>query len=336
MGLFSCHKKSSILVTEFEPNITEPRLFTNDELAAATSDYSSAAFLGRGSHCSVYRATLDGGALLAAVKRPTPSDEDSVNHHTNNEIFILSSVPYSNLLVNLCGCTPPSLTNPSAAVVELMTGGSLHDLLHHPFKPPPAWPQRFRLALRAAEAVAHLHSLESPVIHRDIKTANILIDGSGNARLGDFGLAVKLPSAAKPAGTIGYIDPTYISAKDISFKVDVYSFGVVLLEVVSGRRAIDVQSPGSGGMGDNADSGGENRRGSGWEGESRRCWRSEGGGGAGDEVRVSSGGEQAVHGRGGGTVARRREKSEVATCQVAAASPPRCCVVKATPSCRCH
>ncbi|XP_020590989.1 serine/threonine-protein kinase-like protein At1g28390 [Phalaenopsis equestris] len=122
-----------------------------------------------------------------------------------------------------------------------MPNGSLDDLIHRSPSTFPL-PLRIRLALRAATAVASLHRLRPPVLHRDIKSSNILIDGEGRARLADFGLAVRgLPSEAAPAGTIGYLDPAYSSPRDLSVKTDVYSFGVVLLELISGRRAIDVE-----------------------------------------------------------------------------------------------
>lgn len=225
------------------------RLFTQEELESATSGFSPSTLLGRGSHGSVFLAKLDNGRLLAAAKLPAPpplqDPTTSPSSFTANEISLLSSLPASPLLVNLVGRT--SAAEP-IAIVEFMPNGSLDDLIHRPsFQTPSTFPLRIRLALHAATAVASLHSLRPPVLHRDIKPSNILLDSEGRARLADFGLAVRgLPSQAAPAGTIGYLDPAYSSPGDLSVKTDVYSFGVVLLELISGRRAIDVEySPAS-------------------------------------------------------------------------------------------
>ncbi|MQL74817.1 hypothetical protein Taro_007174 [Colocasia esculenta] len=140
-------------------------------------------------------------------------------------------------------------------VVEYMPNGTLYDLLHsNPH--PPGWGRRLRLALQTAKAMHALHSSDPPVIHRDVKSANVLIDAHFNARLGDFGLALRTadgsnglssssPSSASlrstpPAGTLGYLDPGYITPENLSTKTDVFSFGILLLEIISGRKAIDV------------------------------------------------------------------------------------------------
>ncbi|PKU59758.1 serine/threonine-protein kinase-like protein At1g28390 [Dendrobium catenatum] len=225
------------------------RLFSREELNSATSGFSASTLLGRGSHGSVFLAKLDNGRLLAAAKLPAPpplqDPSTSPSSYTANEIAVLSSLPASPLLVNLLG---RAATADPIAIVEFMPNGSLDDLIHRPIHHPPfPFPLRLRLALRAATAVASLHALHPPVLHRDIKPSNILLDANGRARLADFGLAVRgLPSTAAPAGTIGYLDPVYLSPGDLSVKTDVYSFGVVQLELLSGRRAIDVEySPAS-------------------------------------------------------------------------------------------
>lgn len=98
-----------------------------------------------------------------------------------------------------------------------------------------------------ARAVQHLHSSNPPVIHRDIKSSNVLIDGENNARLGDFGLALRghvedvKVKCTPPAGTMGYLDPGYLAPGDLSTKSDVFSFGILLLEILSGRKAIDMR-----------------------------------------------------------------------------------------------
>ncbi|KAE9457367.1 hypothetical protein C3L33_10730, partial [Rhododendron williamsianum] len=131
-------------------------------------------------------------------------------------------------------------------VFEYMPNGSLHDLLHARPKPL-LWSTRVRFALQVARAVQHLHSSNPPVIHRDIKSSNVLIDGENNARLGDFGLALRghvedvKVKCTPPAGTMGYLDPGYLAPGDLSTKSDVFSFGILLLEILSGRKAIDMR-----------------------------------------------------------------------------------------------
>ncbi|CAL9128113.1 unnamed protein product [Musa acuminata var. zebrina] len=224
------------------------RVFTYEEIHAATSGFSASALLGRGSHGSVYRASLDQGRLLAAAKLPSLAFASSGSPSaTDAEIDLLSSLPRSPLFVNLVGATPASGPSPRIPVVDLMPHGSLYDLLHDPLRPSPPFSRRLRLALRSAAALAQLHSLR--VVHRDVKPANLLLDAKGRTRLADFGLAIRLPlpggdedrSLPPPAGTMGYLDPGYVRPVDASTRTDVYSFGVLLLEVLSGREAIDVE-----------------------------------------------------------------------------------------------
>ncbi|KAG1366579.1 serine/threonine-protein kinase-like protein [Cocos nucifera] len=239
MGLFCCGKDTTALATTTTTTTSNKlRIFRHEELETATAGFSPSALLGRGSHGSVFLASLDGGRLLAAVK--VPSDDDYSTFDT--EIALLSSLPRSPLLVNLLGATPAAGPAPRIAVVDLMPLGSLHDHLHHPLRPPPPWPSRLRLALHAAASLAALHALQPPVAHRDVKPSNLLLDADGRTRLADFSLAVRLPppQALPPAGTIGYLDPSYLRPTDLSTATDVYSFGVVLLEILTGRRAIDV------------------------------------------------------------------------------------------------
>ncbi|CAL4893330.1 unnamed protein product [Urochloa decumbens] len=223
--------------------------FDYAELEAATSHFADAALLGRGSHGAVYKAVLPSGRAVA-VKRPSPRRPE-----VDNEIRILSSLRGPRL-VNLLGFSDPgpgAAPNAPAArllVVEYMPNGTLYDLLHSNPRPP-GWPRRLRLALQTARALRALHDADPPVIHRDVKSANVLLDANLDARLGDFGLALRVPKATganaaaaatpAPAGTLGYLDPAYVTPESLSTKTDVFSFGILLLEIMSGRKAIDVQ-----------------------------------------------------------------------------------------------
>ncbi|XP_057490846.1 serine/threonine-protein kinase-like protein At1g28390 [Actinidia eriantha] len=257
MGFLSCNAESSIATCDpynweltrtrkLKHNSNKPnnkhfeiREFAYSDLKSATDSFAAESFLGKGSHGSVYRASLDGGKLVAAVKRTTTATTPD----TENEIDILSRVR-SPRVVNLLGFSV-DLNERKLIVVEFMPNGSLYDLLHKSNKPP-GWGRRVRFALQVARAVQHLHASNPPVIHRDIKSSNVLIDGDGNARLGDFGLALTghvedvRVKCTPPAGTLGYLDPGYLAPGDLSAKSDVFSFGILLLELISGRNAIDM------------------------------------------------------------------------------------------------
>ncbi|KAE8731281.1 Serine/threonine-protein kinase-like protein [Hibiscus syriacus] len=259
MGRLSCNAVSAIAVCDpynwnyyrrkksnkKEPgnttNNVEIRRFRYTDLLSATDDFSSDNFLGRGSHGSVYRAVLDNGKLIAAVKRT----KANCNSPADNEIEILSRV-YHPHLVNLIGYTSDTFCGNKLIVFEYMPNGSLYDLLHSSSVRTPGWSRRVRFALQVAKAVQALHSANPPVIHRDIKSSNVLIDRNWSARLGDFGLALRghvedvRVNCTPPAGTLGYLDPGYLAPSDVSTKSDVFSYGILLLEIISGRYAIDL------------------------------------------------------------------------------------------------
>ncbi|XP_058077362.1 serine/threonine-protein kinase-like protein At3g51990 [Magnolia sinica] len=234
--------------------------FNYSDLEAATDGFSAQKLLGRGSHGCVYKGVLRGGRLVAVKKpsRPTAHAQNPTTQFSSaaaadtneveNEIAILSKIR-SPRLVNLVGFTPTPTrdSGPSSRllVVEFMSNGTLFDVLHSSQRPP-GWGRRLRLALQTALAIDTLHSSIPPVIHRDIKSANILIDRNFNARLGDFGLALRCHAddfrlrSTPPAGTLGYLDPCYVTPDNLSTKTDVFSFGILLLEIISGRKAMDV------------------------------------------------------------------------------------------------
>lgn len=215
-------------------------LFTYKELEIATRSFGGERFLGRGSHGSVYKGVLKGGKLVAVKRLWCGLKDESA---FVNEIEILSKM-HSPGLVNLVGISQHSKER--LLVVEFMANGTLYDILHCNPKPP-SWSRRVHIALQTAKAIQALHNAYPPVIHRDVKSSNVLIDDNWNARLGDFGLAlrghlndIKL-SSTPPAGTIGYLDPAYATPADLSTKNDVFSFGILLLEILSSRKAIDVR-----------------------------------------------------------------------------------------------
>nr|KYP67967.1 Serine/threonine-protein kinase-like protein At3g51990 family [Cajanus cajan] len=211
----SCRAESAVSTSnsvkekEKEKNI-KIQEFEYSDLEAATNGFSERKLLGKGSHGYVYKAVVRGRPV--AVKRP--SRPHQMTNEVDNEIDILSKIQ-SPRLVNLVGFTSND-SKDRLLVVEFMSNGTLYDVLHSSPRPP-NWGRRIRLALQTAKAIDILHSSTPPVIHRDIKSANVLIDRSYNARLGDFGLALR-----------GHVD---------DYKL---SFGILLLEIISGRKAIDI------------------------------------------------------------------------------------------------
>lgn len=250
MGYLSCNTESAIATCDsYNWNLKKNRKknthkpfkiteFSYNDLHSATNAFSKDNLLGKGSHGYVYKAQLHQYKLIAAVKKSKCN-----NSPAENEIEILSRVNHPRL-VNLLGYAIDSKQN-KLIVVEFMPNGSLYELLHSSAKPP-NWTRRVRFALQIARGVHFLHCSNPPVIHRDIKSSNILIDRSFSARLGDFGLSLRghvedvVVKSTPPAGTLGYLDPAYLAPGDLSTKSDVFSFGILLLEIISGRNAIDV------------------------------------------------------------------------------------------------
>ncbi|TKY71382.1 Serine/threonine-protein kinase protein [Spatholobus suberectus] len=223
--------------------------FDYEELVKATENFNPRRMIGKGSHGMVYKGVVLKDKRMVAVKKPSEGLQSlDDNSKLENEIRVLSSLGESPHVVNLLGTSTRSLkkNKQKLIVMELMPNGSLHDWLHAatnktPPTPTPTWPKRVEIAMQIARSVQFLHEGKPRVIHRDIKSSNILFDSHWNAKLADFGLAVKgVDPVSQPAGTIGYLDPCYTTPDKLSTKNDMFSFGVVLLEIVSGRKAIDV------------------------------------------------------------------------------------------------
>ncbi|KAL2635088.1 hypothetical protein R1flu_006567 [Riccia fluitans] len=244
--LFSCRSGSGVMICnscEAEPKPVHVRVFKRWELEEATDHFSEQHLLGKGSHSSVYKGTLGDGRVVA-VKRPTTGRRSMQDMSSfDNELEIMSKLKHRHL-VNLIGYSTESPEK--LLVMEYMGNGSLYELLHCRSEPL-SWPLRVRMALQAAKAISALHSASPPIIHRDIKSSNILVDSAWNAKVGDLGLALRghledvVRQRTPPAGTMGYIDPQYETPAQLSTKSDVFSFGILLLEIISGRNAIDVR-----------------------------------------------------------------------------------------------
>ncbi|KAJ0972084.1 hypothetical protein J5N97_020043 [Dioscorea zingiberensis] len=222
------------------------------ELEKATSDFSQRNLIGRGGFGVVYKGVLADGSPVA-VKRVLESDFEG-DEEFRNEVEIISHLRHRNL-VPLRGCciTNDADDRQRYLVYDLMPNGSLDD---HIFvddhkRPKLSWPQRKSIILDVAKGLAYLHYGVKPAIyHRDIKATNILLDGEMRARVADFGLAKQSREGqshltTRVAGTHGYLAPEYALYGQLTEKSDVYSFGVVILEIMSGRKALDTSSTSS-------------------------------------------------------------------------------------------
>eukprot|EP00253_Pinus_taeda_P009510 PITA_09510 len=237
------------------PNPTKSRVFTLEEMIAATQTFSRE--IGRGGFGSVFLGKLPQGIDIA-VKVLSQSSQQGV-HEFLNEVDLLSRIHHRNLVSLLGYCNE---SREVMLIYEYMSGGIKRSYAYlritnmGSFPDPSAhhsklnWITRLKIALDAAQGLEYLHVGCAPkIIHRDIKTANILLDNDLNGKLADFGLskmttdgeATHVTTAVK--GTAGYLDPEYFHTQMLTEKSDVYSFGVVLLEIVCGRQPIDLKLP---------------------------------------------------------------------------------------------
>ncbi|XP_073274543.1 serine/threonine-protein kinase-like protein At5g23170 [Primulina huaijiensis] len=218
--------------------------FEFEELEAATANFSPSNFISKGSHGRVYRGVLNNGKHVAIKKKSSCLQNVQDSSKIENEARMMSSLCPNTCLVDFLGIGHDGSNN-KLIVMEHMPNGTLHELLHSRVMPPPTWRKRLDIALQVANGARFLHeSNQPPIIHRDIKSTNILLDSNWNAKLADFGLSVRLEgdnNATLPAGTIGYLDPNYNTPGKLSTKIDVFSYGVVLLELISCREVMDVR-----------------------------------------------------------------------------------------------
>ncbi|XP_057453645.1 U-box domain-containing protein 35 isoform X2 [Lotus japonicus] len=223
-------------------SVLQYRKFTWDEIVSATSSFSEDLKIGMGAYGVVYKCTLYHTTVAVKVLHPNGNRQSK---QFQQELEILSRIRHPNLLLLLGACP-----DHGCLVYEYMENGSLEDrLLQKNSTIPIPWFERFRIAWEVASALAFLHSTEpEPIIHRDMKPANILLGRNLVSKIGDIGLSTVLSSDSlstmykdsEPVGTLCYIDPEYQRTGLISPKSDVYAFGIVILQLLTAKSAMAV------------------------------------------------------------------------------------------------
>ncbi|XP_020081619.1 LRR receptor-like serine/threonine-protein kinase ERECTA isoform X1 [Ananas comosus] len=216
-------------------------LHVYEDIMRMTENLSEKYIIGYGASSTVYKCMLKNCKPVAIKRLYSHYPQSSKEFET--ELETVGSIKHRNL-VSLQGYS----LSPSGNLLfyDYMENGSLWDLLHGPTKKKKLdWDTRLRIALGAAQGLAYLHHDCSPrIIHRDVKSSNILLDKDYEAHLTDFGIAKSLcvsktHTSTYVMGTIGYIDPEYARTSRLNEKSDVYSYGVVLLEILTGKKAVD-------------------------------------------------------------------------------------------------
>ncbi|KAM7486433.1 hypothetical protein LguiA_002442 [Lonicera macranthoides] len=244
---------------KFNPSSSLPlenlsRRFSLDEILAATHDFDDSLVIGQGGFAKVYKGEIDNGAHTVAIKRMKPMlKEDAPEFRT--EILMVSKFRHIHL-VSLIGYCESE--NEMILIYEYMARGTLEDNLHKIGTSgnnnlPLSWVQRLKICIGAARGLDYLHTgtgIHHRVIHRDVKSSNILLDENWAAKISDFGMSKIGPAnqsdthvSTRVVGSFGYLDPDYAFTGSLTRKSDVYSFGVVLFEVLCGRPALDRRLP---------------------------------------------------------------------------------------------
>ncbi|PON64178.1 Mitogen-activated protein kinase kinase kinase [Parasponia andersonii] len=226
--------------------------FTFKELKIMTENFRPDNMLGGGGFGSVYKGFINDDLreglphLPAAVKVHDGDNSHQGHREWLAEVIFLGQLSHPNLVKLIGYCCEDEHR---VLIYEYMARGSVENNLFSRVLLPLPWSIRMKIAFGAAKGLAFLHDAEKPVIYRDFKTSNILLDQEYNAKLSDFGLAKDGPEGDKShvstriMGTYGYAAPEYIMTGHLSSRSDVYSFGVVLLELLTGRKSLDKSRP---------------------------------------------------------------------------------------------
>ncbi|XP_031275101.1 receptor protein kinase TMK1-like [Pistacia vera] len=241
---------NAVLTAASRWSINGDEFATIQVLRNVTNNFSEENILGKGGFGTVYRGELHEGKKIAVKRMESGVVSEQGLAEFKSEIEVLTKVRHRHLLALLGFCLDE---NERLLIYEYMPMGTLSK---HLFKwkeeglKPLEWPRRLTIALDVARGVEYLHGLaHQSFIHRDLKPSNILLGDDMKAKVADFGLVRLVPDNGKHsietrvAGTFGYLAPEYVETGRATIKVDVYSFGVILMELITGRKAVDASDP---------------------------------------------------------------------------------------------
>ncbi|XP_024033685.1 calmodulin-binding receptor-like cytoplasmic kinase 3 [Citrus clementina] len=217
------------------------------QVVKATRNFSPSLRIGEGGFGTVYKAQLEDG-LLVAIKRAKKEQFENLQTEFSSEVELLSKIDHRNL-VKLLGFVDKG--NERLIITEFVPNGTLREHLDGQYGKTLDFNQRLEIAIDVAHGLTYLHLYaEKQIIHRDVKSSNILLTESMRAKVADFGFARLGPMdsdrthiSTKVKGTVGYLDPEYMKTYQLTTKSDVYSFGVLLLEILTGRRPVELKRP---------------------------------------------------------------------------------------------
>lgn len=227
-------------------NLGWGRWYSLKELELATNAFADQNVIGEGGYGVVYRGVLPDGSVVAV--KNLLNNKGQAEKEFKVEVEAIGKVRHKNLvgLLGYCAEGPRRML-----VYEFVDNGNLEQWLHGDVGPvsPLTWEIRMKIAIGTARGLAYLHEgLEPKVVHRDVKSSNILLDRKWSPKVSDFGLAKLLGSeksyvTTRVMGTFGYVSPDYASTGMLNEGSDVYSFGVLLMEIITGRSPVDYSRP---------------------------------------------------------------------------------------------
>ncbi|KAL6221303.1 PREDICTED: calmodulin-binding receptor-like cytoplasmic kinase 3 [Fragaria vesca subsp. vesca] len=217
------------------------------QIARVTRNFSKSHLIGEGGFGTVYKARLADGQVVS-IKRAKKELFENLQTEFSSEVELLAKIDHRNL-VKLLGYVDEG--NERLIITEFVPNGNLREHLDGLLGKTLEFNQRLEIAIDVAHALTYLHLYaEKPIIHRDVKSSNILLTESMRAKVADFGFARLGPMdtdrthiSTKVKGTVGYLDPEYMKTYQLTAKSDVYSFGILLIEIVTGRRPVELKRP---------------------------------------------------------------------------------------------